>query len=536
METVKKNFSLYITTIAIALLLVQCAKRGSPTGGPKDLEPPEILRAFPDNYTVNFENQKIEITFDEYIKLEDLQKQLVISPPLKNRPLIRPQGGVSKKMTIEITDTLLENTTYVLNFGQSIVDNTEGNPYPFFKYVFSTGSFIDSLKIEGRIKDALNFEADDFVNVMLYEVDSTYTDSIIYKESPRYVVNTLDSLTTFTMENLKAGNYRMVALKEQSSNLKFDPESDKIGFISDVITVPTDEVFEIQMFEPIQDQSLSRAMHVGQNRIQIGYYGTLDSMTIEPLDKSLIAASRITKLEKKDTLQYWFKPVLERDSLVLVAQNGTFKDTITTRLKENLDQDSLTISKFGDFKLSKPLQLTGNTPISNVNPLQMNLIDKDSVPQDFAIRLDSLNNVLSFEFDTQPQQRYNLQLLPGAVTDFFGVTNDTITNVYSTRATSDLGNIPVILSNGTSWPVIVQIVEENLDLVTSKVARENGEINFEYLDPGKYYIRVIYDSNDNGRYDPGNWLLNRQPEKVVYYPELIPLQANWDYITNITLE
>jgi len=536
LKTVKKNLSLYITTVIIALLLVQCAKRGNPSGGPIDEEPPVILRAFPDNYTVNFENQKIEITFDEYIKLEDLQKQLVVSPPLKNRPLIRPQGGVSKKLTIEITDTLLENTTYVLNFGQSIVDNTEGNPYPFFKYVFSTGTFIDSLKIQGKVSDALNFEVDDFVNVMLYEVDSVYTDSVIYNESPRYVVNTLDSITTFTMENLKPGDYRMVALKEQSSNLKFDPQSDKIGFISDVITVPTDEVFEIQMFEPIQDQALSRATHVGQNRIQIGYYGAMDSMSIEPVDKSLISASRITKLDKTDTLQYWFKPVLERDSLRLIAQNGVFKDTITARLKESLDPDSLTVAKYGSFKLNKPIQLTGNTPISSVNPSQMNLIDKDSVPQDFAVKLDSLKNVLTYEFDTKPEQRYNLKLLPGAITDFFGGTNDTITNVYTTRATSDLGNIPVILGNGTSWPVIVQIVEENLEVVASKVVRENGEVNFQYLDPGKYYIRVIYDSNDNGRYDPGNWLLNRQPEKVVYYPEIIPLQANWDYITNITLE
>lgn len=531
-----KKFSQYLLTIAIAILLVQCAKRGTPTGGPIDEAPPEILRAVPDNYTVNFVNQKIEITFNEYIKLEDLQKQLVISPPLKNRPLIKPQGGVSKKLTIEITDTLLDNTTYVLNFGQSIVDNTEGNPYPFFKYVFSTGTFIDSLKIQGRVSDALNRTADDYVNVMLYEVDSNYTDSIIYKESPRYVVNTLDSLTTFTMENLKPGNYRMVALKEVSSNLKFDPKSDKIGFISEVITVPTDEVFDIQLFEPIQNSEVRRATHVGQSRIEVGYYGELDSLIIEPFDKSLVSESRITKLDKKDTLQYWYKPILERDSLTLVTSYGNFKDTLVTRLKTELDKDSLSLDKYGQFKLSTPLQLIANTPIVSVNPLRMNLIDKDSVPQDFAIRLDSLKNVLTYEFNTGPEQRYTLQLFPDAVTDFYGYTNDTITNVYTTRATSELGNIPVILEGGSQWPVIVQIVRENLEEVASRVARSNGEYNFDYLDPGSYYIRVIYDTNNNGRYDPGNWLLNRQPEKVVYYPDLIPLQANWDYITSIKLE
>lgn len=535
MKLVKKKYSLMLLAIAIAVALVQCAKRGSPTGGPIDESPPVILRAFPDNYSVNFKNQEIEVVFDEYIKLKDLEKQLVISPPLKYRPNIKPQGGVSKKLTIEITDTLLDNTTYVLNFGQSIVDNTEGNPYPFFKYIFSTGSYIDSLKIEGRVTDALNFKTDDFVNVLLYEVDETYTDSIIYKEQPRYVVNTLDSLTTFTMENLKAGQYRMVALKEKSSNLKFDPKTDKIGFISKTISVPTDDVFEVKLYEPAQDKDIRRASHVAQSRIQIGYEGNLDSMKIMPVDKSLITASRITKEDKKDTLNYWYKPVLERDSLKLQVAFQDFNKTVTARLKEQ-GPDSLIVSKYGQFSLRTPIQFTATTPISSVSPLQMKLINKDSVAQKFTVKLDSLKNVLTYEFDQQPENRYNLQLLPGAITDFYGATNDTINNIFTTTAASDLGNIPITFTGGSSFPVIVQIVTENLEVVASQVIRENKSIAFDYLQPNKYYIRMIYDANDNGRYDPGNFLENRQPEKVVYFPDLIALQANWDYVTNIILE
>ncbi|BAO54879.1 hypothetical protein NMS_0870 [Nonlabens marinus S1-08] len=521
--------------LAIALVLTQCAKRGSPTGGPVDEEPPAILRAFPDNYSVNFKNQKIEVFFDEYIKLKDLQKQLVISPPLKYRPNIKPQGGTSKKLTIEILDTLQDNTTYVLNFGQSIVDNTEGNAYPFFKYIFSTGSYIDSLQIKGRVTDALNFETDEFVNVMLYEVDETYTDSIIYKEQPRYVVNTLDSLTTFTMENLKAGQYRMLALKESSSNLKFDPKSDKIGFVSEVITVPTDETFELTLYEPIQDKEVRRASQVAQSRIQVGYTGELDSMTISPTDKSLINASRITKEDKKDTLNYWYKPVLESDSLGLQVEYKDFRQTVTARLKKQ-DPDSLIVSKYGQFSLRTPVQFTATTPIVALRPLQMKLINKDSVPQDFAVKLDSLKNVMTFEFEPQPENRYNLKLLPGAITDFYGATNDTINSIFTTRATSDLGNIPINFSGGSSFPIIVEIVTESLEVVASQTIRENSSIAFDYLTPNKYYIRMIYDANDNGRYDPGSFLDNRQPEKVVYFPDLIALQANWDYVTNITLE
>ncbi len=536
MKTVKNKYSLFLAAIVIALALTHCAKRGTPTGGPIDETPPEILRAFPDNYSVNFKNQVIEVTFDEYIKLEDLQKQLVISPPLKNRPTIKPQGGASKKLTIEITDTLLDNTTYVLNFGQSVVDNTEGNPYPFFKYIFSTGTYIDSLKISGRVSDALTFKTDDFVNVMLYEVNESYTDSVVYNQQPRYVVNTLDSLTTFTMENLKAGQYRMVALKEKSSNLKFDPKTDKIGFVSDVITVPTDEEFVVQLYEPEQDKELRRASQVGQSRIQIGYAGALDSMKISPIDKSLITASRITKEEDKDTLNYWYQPTLERDSLALNIEFKDFKKTLTARLKAGQDKDSLIIIKFGQFSLRDPIQFTATTPISQLDATQMKLIDKDSIAQEFTVELDSLKNIATYNFKAIPEQKYNLQLLPGAITDFYGKTHDTITSVFSTRAASDLGNIPINLSGGSSFPVIVQIVTETLEVTAEIIVDKNGPIVFDYLPPNKYYIRMIYDANDNGRYDPGNFLENLQPEKVVYFPDLIPLQANWDYVTNITLE
>ena len=116
----RNRLHIYLSTIVIAILLVQCAKRGTPSGGPIDESAPVVVGASPENYTTGFKNQKIEITFDEYIKLQDLQQQLVISPPLEYRPVITPQGGVSKKLTIEITDTLQDNTTYVLNFGQTI--------------------------------------------------------------------------------------------------------------------------------------------------------------------------------------------------------------------------------------------------------------------------------------------------------------------------------------------------------------------------------------------------------------------------------
>ena len=154
-----------------------------------------------------------------------------------------------KFISIKILDTLQENTTYSFNFGQSIEDNNEGNAYEQFKYVFSTGTFIDSLKVGGTIKDALNKTEDSFVSVMLYEVNEKFTDSVVYKSVPRYITNTLDSLKTFKIENIKAGKYLLVAMKDANSNNKFNPKEDKIGFRKQYVTIPNDSLFELKLIQ-----------------------------------------------------------------------------------------------------------------------------------------------------------------------------------------------------------------------------------------------------------------------------------------------
>ena len=239
------------TAFVLLLLITQCAKKGTPTGGPKDETPPVLIRAVPPNYTTNFNSKEIRIYFDEYIKLKDLNKNLIVSPPMEPAAIITPMGSASKYIDIEIMDTLLPNTTYVFNFGESVVDNNEGNPFSYFKYVFSTGDYIDSLTVTGVIRDALKYEPDNYVTVMLYEADSTYTDSLIYNEVPRYVTNTLDSSVVFELSNIKAGRYKLAALKDENNNYTFQPDKDKIAFYNGFIDVPTDSVYVLRLFKRI---------------------------------------------------------------------------------------------------------------------------------------------------------------------------------------------------------------------------------------------------------------------------------------------
>ena len=189
----------YLFLFFAVFSLFQCGRKGTPSGGIKDIIPPKLKYAEPPNLSVDFKAKKIRLYFDEYIKLNKIQEQLIVSPPLKYTPVITPAGTASKVIEILIKDTLQENTTYTINFGQSIVDNNEGNPNSFLTYVFSTGSYIDSLSLKGVVEDASNKKAETFISVMLYEIDSTYNDSTVYKRPPNYITNTLDSTILFDL-------------------------------------------------------------------------------------------------------------------------------------------------------------------------------------------------------------------------------------------------------------------------------------------------------------------------------------------------
>ena len=236
---------------------------------------------------------------------------------MKTLPEITPLGGASKYITIKIFDTLQPNTTYAFNFGNSISDNNEGNPFPYYRYVFSTGDYIDSLTVKGQIFDALNRKPDTFVSVGLYEVDSTFTDSIIYKETPKYLTNTLDSTTTFSIENIKAGTYMLYALKDNNQDNKFQQKTDKIGFYNHFITVPTDSTYNLRLFSENLDFKAFRPQNIAGEKIVFGYEGDYENMHIELLSEVPDTLKhRITKDEKADSLYYWYAPKLEADSLV----------------------------------------------------------------------------------------------------------------------------------------------------------------------------------------------------------------------------
>lgn len=534
----KGNYLYIIFLLLFSLSFIDCAKRGFPEGGPRDTIPPVIVRSIPENYSTQFKGNEIRIHFDEYIKLKNLQQQLIISPPLDNQPIIEP-FTTARFIRIVIEDTLRENTTYSFNFGNSIVDNNEENPFEFFKYVFSTGSYIDSLSVVGSISDAKKRKPEENIIVMLYEVNEQFSDSIIYNKKPYYVASTQGNPGFFSIENIKEGKYLLIALKDNNNNYTFQPSVDKIGFVEGFVNVPTDETFHLTLFKEIPEYRLVRATALNRQKIQFGYEGVGDSIKIELLsDTAEDFKHTLLKEQKKDTLHYWFNQKFERDSLFFKVTNRDRVDTVGVRLSRT-PADSLKLSalKTGVFAFDELVEITANTPIKNIDKEKITIIDKDSAAVNFKLQFDELYNIIGLDFEKKEREAYTVTFFPDAVTDFFGAVNDTIAFRASTRTMADYGFLSFSIVNPKPYPIIVQLVTEREE-VRKEHYSQNGETSFyfENITPGNYYVRIIYDENANGQWDTGNFLKRVQPEEVIYFPKLLDIRANWTLSETFVME
>ena len=491
-----------------------------------------MVTANPPYKSINFSSKRIKISFDEYITLKNINQQLIISPPLKFSPTITPQGSPSKDITIKLTDTLKANTTYTFNFGNSIQDNNEGNQLKSFKYVFSTGTYIDSLTTKGSIKDAYKKAFDKNISVLLYKVDSTFNDSIIYKKKPNYVTNTLDS-TLFNITNIEKGKYLLIALNDVSNNYLFNPREDKIGFYNRIIELPKDSIINepIALFKEINPFRFIRPKQINKGKIQFGFEGDRNNIKIELLSNVPSDFKSIVKFEpKKDTLNYWHTSI-KNDSLVFKVSKDKYIDTLTVFLRNKIT-DSLKINSnvSRTLELRDTLTLTSNNPVTNIDISQIKFIDKDSVNVPFSNLVDKKTNQIKFLFNKKYNQSYRLKLLPKALTDIFETQNDTLNYNFNTKEVEDYGSITLNITKKPNTQVIIELLsEQNEKLIERVIVTNNNIVNFKLLEPGKYIVRAIIDSNKNSKWDTGNYLLKQKPEKVIYHSTIFPIRSNYFY-------
>lgn len=536
-----KTFYKFLLFISILLFAISCARTGRPEGGPKDENAPLFVTANPPYKSIKFDKKTIKIEFDEFVVLKNLNEQLVVSPPMKNPPLISPQGTASKEIKIEILDTLKQNTTYIFNFGNAIQDNNEGNQLENFKYVFSTGNYIDSLTTSGSIKDAKLKETPKSVNVLLYKIDSTFNDSIVYKTKPNYITNTLDT-TNFKFTNLRKGKYLMVALKEEINDYIFNPITDKIGFYADTLQLPKDSVITkpIILFKENLPYEFKRGKEVTKGKIEFGFVGNAKDMKVNLLSKVPDTFNSVSKfMVDKDTLNYWFTPI-ETDSLNFIVSNNNVLDTLTVKLRKNkLDSLKITTTVRNTLHFRDTFFISSNNPIVKIDTSKISLFDKDTIAVNYKTLPSKKENKIAFLFDKKPEDKYNFKALPDAFKDIFGIKNDTLNYNFSTKEIDDYGRITINVNNINNKNLILEILSGSKQekVIERKFIATSTKVVFDLLEPGKYTIRAIIDTNKNNKWDTGNYLNKQLAEEIIYHTEInnADLRANFFLVENFTI-
>ena len=533
-----KNYRHHITpffwTFLSLILLanaVSCARKGRPGGGPDDITPPVLLRAVPDTFSTNIPvtQKTIEIDFDEFVVLKDHQKNVIISPPLDPPPAFSPSGIASKTVKIELFDTLMPETTYTINFGNSIQDNNAGNPYPFFTYVFSTGDYIDSLQVKGKINHTGERKMPENVIAALYKVDDNYHDSIIYTQKPYYVAR-IDSAQNFTLNYLHEGDYKLVAFNDETPNMQFDLRTEKLAFHPETVQAGSPENYTLNLFTPAKTYRAVEAVQADYAKLNFIFEGNPESVEIIPINHEFTTEFFHHRLFS-DTLTMYFDPgkdtIMERSKRLRFAVSHLgITDTIAAVTYDNAKYTALNVyGRSIDYTPGMNYQIEANYPLDTLYK-EFITVKKDTLDLDFEVERLRPNR-FALRFPVEFESAYRIDMLPGAAVDFLDRTNDSLNFRFSVQSTRDYGNLILTLRNTPPTPYWLKLFDSQDKEVRSIYGQETN-FRFNALKPGDYYFKLIVDENANQRYDTGDLFESRQPEAVYIYPANVTVRAFWD--------
>lgn len=577
----------YIFIIIAAAVMYSCANIGNPSGGPIDKTPPIFMRSNPTPNAVNVKDRKIEIFFDEIVTLKDPSTKIIVSPAQTEMPRMSALG---RKVTVELVDSLLPNTTYTIDFSNSIQDNNEGNAIDNFAFAFSTGSVIDSMRVSGYVLDSRTLEPMQSVVVGL---QSNLVGSAFHKEKLQRVALTNDR-GQFTIRNVSPGSYHIFALKDLDRDYKFGNPTEDIAFLDSII-VPSigsreaaDTVYNdlneidtimratrpayfpndilLSMFnEDRKSQYLANNLRVDSTRISLTFAAasdTLPSLSIVGRNDVPDQWYTLERSQTNDTLTYWIRPthLVSADTLMVAttylrtdtASNlswgtdtlkFTFQRQKAKKKKKNEETDSLEQIRFmelhplanGTQEVYAPLLLQTGTPIERYSreafhlqrKLQNDTIFYPAEIKSIALRDSTLNRRdLMLKVDWEPGAAYKLAVDSLAMTDIYGLQTKPLKVDFNVRKMEEYGNI-VFNITAVRDSAIVELLD-GTEKIVLRAPVKNHRAELLNLLPGKYYARLFIDRNGNGKYDTGNYDMHLQPEETVYYPGAINLKKNWD--------
>ncbi len=525
-----KKFS---TTVFFILLVISCARQGTPSGGPKDETPPKYLSSNPDTLSLNVpvDLTEIKINFDEYLILKDHQTQLVVSPPFEKSANYLPVGTAAKTIRIKLNEPLKENTTYNFNFGSAVQDHNEGNILKDFQFVFSTGDYIDSLEISGKATvPSLRKQPKDLV-IGLFKIDSAYSDSIVMKQKPFYLARP-DAEGNFKLNYLHSGEYQMIAFNDEVQNLQFDLEKEKIGFVDGSVLLDSNQKINIELFDQLPDYKVVRGEQKAYGHLAFKFKGQPEEVEVRPLDFDFTTSEQ-SYSSRSDSLNFWFNPGIDsiaenskrlKFEVKHKGQSDTVSIVYSNSHKHNLKLESK--SKLG-LSPARKLKMTSNYPIVKFDSTLIK-VKKDSLVFDVSLIQNQKNkNEFMIDFPVELSSKYDVEFYPGAVTDIFGKVNDSMKYSFSTRARNDYGNLILNLRNVPEHPFFIELYNDKDELLETEYTT-SAEFFYNYLTPGNYYFRILVDVNENLFWDTGDFFSRTHPEPALIYPAVINVRAMWD--------
>lgn len=539
------------------LILASCATQVPPSGGPKDTTPPQILKMDPPNKSTLFSKKKVVIKFDEFIQLQNINSQLVVSPAMPSDPDISVQG---KNLIIKIPDSLEDNTTYTVFLGDAVVNYKEGLAVKQMQYVLATGKNLDSLRISGTIKNAFDLSTEEGVIVMLYKEAE---DSIPMKKRPYYIGKTFGS-GSFILDNLSAGSYKIFALKDLNSNYIYDQEEEEIAFLDSLIVPapkkPQDDTLDLfhevkldmYMFkENPKRQILMETKVLNPKQLRVVFKLPAVNPKIELLDNAIQDWKHMVKSDRGDSLLIWIKKDLPDTIHVAVSDDSYGPDTLRLILKKpkkikRKGKRSLAQSTTKDtkpkmliksnasvhFDYFSTLSLYFQHPIVDWKKDKLLLLEpKDSLFDSIwvagAFRNKEDKRIFDLDYSLKENTSYKLMLPQGYFHDILGQSNDSMEFKANTTRVKDYGNLKLSVDFDDSTHLIIQVYNEKKMLLAEQNLRDST-ISFQHLKPGNYIIKAVVDQNKNGKWDTGDYLKHQYPEKVYFMKAPITIRANWD--------
>ncbi len=576
-----------VTVLAWIVIISSCANQGMPTGGPRDSIPPVLVSTQPEYRALNYDNNEVRFTFNEYVVTDQISDVLVVSPPLEKRPTVRTR---SKTLIVQFNEELKDSTTYSLDFKNSIEDNNERNPLKNLRFSFSTGDTFDSLRVAGKVVNGFNMDPVEGSLVLLHD---NLHDSTIFTERPDFIAKT-DELGIFMIDNIPSGTYHLFAINDANSDLKYNEGAEEIAFYDSIVVPSAEFVEELDtLVNGVDSLLITGHVHFSPEPIYLKQFTEnlfeqyFDSYKREDRYKSIFVFNesvsdtfdvQLINIDAQDW--YMLEPDINMDSITmwitdtLIANMDTLvmdvsyfqldtaqqlyvhHDTIQMNFSEpeeietpksrrrsradNEEQENLpppieqfrwTVSFGQTVELNEDLKITSPQPLKSINENSINLYLSDDTlraPLEYRFIKDTSEwRTYNISFDWEPETKYTLEIDSAGAENIYGITSRKLTSEFETREEDYYGRILVECSN-VSVSTIVQLMDSKEKLLTEKKISTDQTVIFDYLNPTKYILKVIFDTNNNGEWDTGSYQDKFQPEQVYYWNKVIKVRSNWD--------